>query len=77
MRRNLPIYAIPHPKMILILILILIDFDFDFFNSQADGVGKLKLMLTTLPRIFIHVCPFNSIAFAIQLVFWRVLQFPR
>ena len=24
-----------------------------------------------------HVCRFNSSAFAIQLVFWRVLRFPR
>ena len=46
-----------------------------FFSPPADG-GKKKVD-TTLPRIFIHVvCQFNSIAFAIQLVFWRVLQFP-
>ena len=39
--------------------------------------GNIKLKLTALPRIFIHaVCLFNSTAFAIQLVFWRVLQFP-
>ena len=34
----------------------------------SGGWGKLKLKLTTLPRIFIHVmCRFNSIAFAIKL----------
>ena len=39
--------------------------------------GKMKLKLTTLSRIFIHVVyQFNSIAFAIQLVFWRIPQFP-
>ena len=51
-------------------------FCFSFLiHPPADGQNKLKL--TTLPRIFIHVvCRFNSIAFAIQLVFWRVLRFP-
>ena len=40
-------------------------------------MGKKKLMLTTPPRIFTHIVrQFNSIAFAIQLFFWRVLQCP-
>ena len=34
---------------------------------SSGGWGKIKLKLTTLPRIFIRVvCRFNSIAFAIQ-----------
>ena len=34
---------------------------------SSGGWAKIKLKLTTLPRIFIHVvCRFNSIAFAIQ-----------
>ena len=45
-----------------------------FFYPPVDG--KVQLKLTALPRIFIHVvCRFNQTAFAIQLVFWRVLRF--
>ena len=41
--------------------------DFFFFFSFSGGWGKIKLKLTTLPRIFIHVvCRFSSIAFATQ-----------
>ena len=38
-----------------------------FFSSSSGGWGKIKLNLTTLPRIFIRVvCRFNSVAFATQ-----------
>ena len=38
-----------------------------FCFSSSGGWGKLKLKLTTLPRIFIRVvCGFNSVAFATQ-----------
>ena len=38
-----------------------------FFFSSSGGWGKIKLELTTLPRIFIRVvCGFNSVAFATQ-----------
>ena len=48
-----------------------------YIYPPVDG-EKINVKLTTLPRIFIHaVCRFNSIAFAIQLVFWCVLRFPR
>ena len=37
--------------------------DFFFFFSSSGGRGKIKLKLTTLPRIFIRVvCRFNSVA---------------
>ena len=43
---------------------------------SADCEQK-KLELTTFPRIFIHVCQFKSIVFAIySSASWRVLQFP-
>ena len=36
---------------------------FFIFDPSADGVGKIKLKLTTLPRIVIHVvCRFSSTA---------------
>ena len=38
-----------------------------FIFSSSGGWGKIKLELTTLPRIFIRVvCRFNSVAFAAQ-----------
>ena len=38
-----------------------------YFFSSSGGWGKIKLELTTLPRIFIRVvCRFNSVAFAAQ-----------
>ena len=40
---------------------------FFFFSLSSGGWGKIKLKLTTLPRIFIRVvCRFNSVAFAAQ-----------
>ena len=43
------------------------------FIILRSGWGKTKIELTTLPCIFIHVvCRFNSAAFAVQLIFWRV-----
>ena len=51
---------------------------FIFYFSSSGGWGKIKLKLTTLACIFVQVVRrFNSIAFAIQLVFWRVVRFPR
>ena len=48
------------------------------FYPPADGEKWSPVRLTTRPRIFRHVVGrFNSIAFAIQLVCWRVLRFPR
>ena len=50
-------------------------FLFLFLSSGGWGKKRKKLKLTTLPRTFIHVaCRINSISFAIQLVFWRVLS---
>ena len=41
-----------------------------FFFVSSGGWGKIKLWLTTLPRIFIRVvCRFNSVAFAAQRFF--------
>ena len=40
---------------------------FFFFFSSSGGWGKIKLKLTTLPRVFIRVvCRYNSVAFATQ-----------
>ena len=40
---------------------------FLFFFFSSGGWGKIKLQLTTLPRIFIRVvCRFKSAAFAAQ-----------
>ena len=37
---------------------------FFFFFSSSGGWGKIKLKLTTLPRIFIRVvCRFNSVTY--------------
>ena len=42
-------------------------FFFVIFFKSSGGWGKIKLKLTTLPRISINVvCRFNPIAFAIQ-----------
>ena len=57
----------------------MLDSSFFFFNilrRMWSNNKKIKLKLTTLPRIFIHVvCRFNSIAFATS-VSWLVLRFP-
>ena len=48
-------------------------FLFCLFISSSGGWGKIKLELTTLPRIFFHVvCQINSTVFAIQ----RSLAYP-
>ena len=53
-------------------------FFFFFFLKSSGGWGrKIKLKLTTLPRIVIHVVRrFDSITFAIRNTSWRVLRFP-
>ena len=39
-----------------------------FFFLPSSGWGKIKLKLTTLPRIFIRVvCRFNSVAYHVIL----------
>ena len=41
-----------------------------FFFLFSGGWGKIKLQLTTLPRIFIRVvCRFNSVAFRCRFQF--------
>ena len=42
---------------------------FFFFFQSSGGWGKIKLKLTTLPRIFIRVvCRFNSVALAVPVL---------
>ena len=52
-----------------IMVFPLTDFLSFFCRCPPTGWEKIKLKLTTLPRIFMHVlCQFDSIAFAIKLV---------